>query len=498
LPGYCGTFDAVSGGVGTPVPFEMTDGSRRAAAFERIERPVFALDGDWRFSYVNDGARRLLTDGRELEGRIVWDALPGVMDTGIPETFHEASTTGENRSTTVPFGGNRHVELQVFPGEEGMTVLLEDVTERHRQRQHRRRYETAFNAADDPIYVLDANGRFREVNDAMVALTGYEEDELLGESMALLLDAAELERAEERIQTTMAEDEASVGTIETTIRTAGGERRTCAVNVALLPDDEGMRGTVGVMRDVTDRAQREQRLAVLDRVLRHNIRNEMNVVMGRARIAQRQADEEMADHLGKILEKAEDLVAVSRAVRRFADALDPGLGTAQPRDAVDSVRLIVDDLREEFPDAELRLVVRDTGWMRAHESVFAAVEEVIRNGIEHTGVDVPRVVVTLDTTGPPGEGEVTVEVADNGPGMPEDERSVLTEGGETQLTHASGIGLWLVNWAVTKSGGDLGFEENEPTGSVVTMRLPRVPRPPEDGESPEGSPGAGARTDGGS
>jgi PAS domain S-box-containing protein len=477
----------------------MTDGSRREAAFERIERPVFALDDDWRFTYVNDEARRLLTDGRELEGRIVWDALPGVMDTEIPETFHEASTTGETGRTTVPFGENRYVELQVFPGDGGMTVLLEDVTERQRQRQHRRRYETAFNAADDPIYVLDANGRFREVNDAMVALTGYDEDELLGASMSLLLDADELERAEERIQAEIAENEGSIGTIETTVRTAAGEPRTCAVNVAPLPDDEGMRGTVGVMRDVTGRTQREQRLAVLDRVLRHNIRNEMNVVMGRARIAQRQASGDVEDHVAKILEKAEDLVDVSQAVRRFADALDPGLGTAQPRDAVDAVRLIVEDLREEFPGAELRLVVRDTGWMRAHESVFAAVEEVIRNGIEHTGVGTPQVAVTLDTTGPPDEGEVTVEVADNGPGMPEDERSVLTEGGETKLTHASGIGLWLVNWSVTKSGGRLAFEENEPTGSVVTIRLPRVPRPADgDDESLEERPGAGARTDGGS
>jgi PAS domain S-box-containing protein len=480
----------------------MTEGSGARAAFERIERPVFALDRDWRFDYVNDPARRLLTDGRELEGRIVWDALPGVMDTEIPETFHEARTTGESRSTTVPLGANRFVEFQVYPGnrerdEAAMTVLLEDVTERQRQRQHRQRYETAFNAADDPIYVLDESGTFREVNEAMVELTGYDEDELLGASMSLLLEAEELQRAEERIQEAVLENEESVGTIETAIHTAGGDRRTCAVNVALLPDDGGVQGTVGVMRDVTDRTQREQRLAVLDRVLRHNIRNEMNVVMGRARIAQRQASEEVEEHVGKILEKAEDLVAVSQAVRRFADALDPGLGTAQPRSVVDSVRLIVDDLREEYPEADLRLVVRTKGWMRAHESVFAAVEEVIRNGVEHTEDEAPTVEVTVEATGPPGEGEVAIEVADEGPGMPKAERSVLTEGGETQLTHASGIGLWLVNWAVTKSGGDLAFTENDPTGSVVTMRLPRVARPAEEEEGVEDGAEADARADGG-
>lgn len=465
-------------GQGRHTTAAMTDDGP-LAAFERIERPVFALDPAWRFVYLNDAAREFLA-GSDLEGDVIWDALPGVMDTGLPETFHEARTAGETRRTTVPMGDDRRIEFQAFPGDdEELTVLMQDVTERYRQRQHRERYEAAFTAADDPIYVLDGEGRMREVNDAMVELTGYDREALLGRSMALLLDPEEMERAERRIRETVLEGDESVGTIETTVETAAGERRSVAVSVALLPEDHPVTGTVGVIRDVTDRRRREQRLAVLDRVLRHNIRNEMTVVMGQAQVAERKASDEVVDHLEKIEAKAQELTDVSQAVRRFSDALDPDLGTARPRDTVDVVTSTVEDLREEH-DADIAVTVREPAWMRAHESVTAAIEEVVRNAVVHVEDRDPEVWVTVDATGPPGEGEVVVEVADNGPGLPEAERKVLTGGEQTQLTHASGIGLWLVNWAVTKSGGGLSFDENDPRGSVVTVRLPRV-APPDDG-----------------
>jgi signal transduction histidine kinase len=64
-----------------------------------------------------------------------------------------------------------------------------------------------------------------------------------------------------------------------------------------------------------------------------------------------------------------------------------------------------------------------------------------------------------------------VSVADDGPGIPDHERAVLTDGEETALEHGSGLGLWLVHWVVERSGGRLSFAENDPRGSVVRMDL---------------------------
>lgn len=447
------------------------DGTATETVLDRVDRPVFALDDDWRFTYLNGGAERLLNVVREeLLGRVIWDALPGVMETDLPAAFHGAITEGETRRTTVPVNGDRRVEFETHPGEGGVTVLLRDVTD-ERERDHRlRRYETAFNAADDPIYVLDTRGEFREVNDAMVEMTGYDRDRLVGSHISLVMSQEEIDRAERRIRETVVEDDQSVGTIEATFTTAAGARRDCEVSVALLPEDGGIAGTVGVVRDVTDRRQREQRLAVLDRVLRHNIRNEMNLVIGQAEVAKGMADDDVAEHLDAILSTSRELVDLSRDIRRFSDALDPGLGEARPRDATDSVTAIVDDV-ERDQDAEILVTVEEEARFYAHESVFAAIEELLRNAVLHNDSEDPTVECTVGVEG----DRVAVEVADDGPGLPDPEREVLVEGDETPLTHASGLGLWLVNWAVTKSGGHLTFAENEPQGSVVTIHLPRAP-----------------------
>jgi signal transduction histidine kinase len=104
----------------------------------------------------------------------------------------------------------------------------------------------------------------------------------------------------------------------------------------------------------------------------------------------------------------------------------------------------------------------------------------------------------------PDEGIVLVQVADDGPGLPEMERRVLAEGSERPLSHMEGIGLWLVNWTVTSSGGSLavdtggteGTNGSGTAGTVVEMRFPRADPPAGGGDdgSGRGRPGAASRS----
>jgi signal transduction histidine kinase len=94
--------------------------------------------------------------------------------------------------------------------------------------------------------------------------------------------------------------------------------------------------------------------------------------------------------------------------------------------------------------------------------------ELIENGLEHAEHDSPHVEISVRRT---PSGAVEIAVADNGPGLPEREREIITGETETQLKHGQGIGLWFVRWAVTQLGGDLKFKQNDPTGTVVTIRL---------------------------
>lgn len=109
-----------------------------------------------------------------------------------------------------------------------------------------------------------------------------------------------------------------------------------------------------------------------------------------------------------------------------------------------------------------------------------ALEEVLENALEHTGRDEPSVALAVGST----SSSVSIRVRDDGSVIQERERAVLTEREETTMRHGSGVGLWLVYWAVTRPGGELEFTENEPRGSVVEIRIPdRTPAGESERES---------------
>lgn len=93
---------------------------------------------------------------------------------------------------------------------------------------------------------------------------------------------------------------------------------------------------------------------------------------------------------------------------------------------------------------------------------------MVENSLKHSDTDAPCVHITVREE---PDGGTEVIVADNGPGIPNLEQEALADGRETQLKHGRGIGLWFVNWAVTQLGGELEFDRNDTTGSIVTVRL---------------------------
>lgn len=217
-----------------------------------------------------------------------------------------------------------------------------------------------------------------------------------------------------------------------------------------------------VLRDVTDRETREQRLSVLNRVLRHNVRNKLDVILARADLV---ADDELRQG---IRESATDLLALSNKARDAEAMMMDSTESPEPVDVSAVVRNVAEEFRTETPDAEISVTCPEELTISSHRSILDNVlTELVDNAVTHSN-DEPTVDISASRV---SDGAVEVSVADDGPGIPERERQILADGTETQLEHANGIGLWFVNWAVVQLGGDLSFAENDPKGSVVTVRL---------------------------
>ncbi|MFB6164106.1 MAG: histidine kinase N-terminal 7TM domain-containing protein [Haloarculaceae archaeon] len=253
-------------------------------------------------------------------------------------------------------------------------------------------------------------------------------------------------------------------------------------------------GTLVSLRDVTEARQREQRLNVLNRALRHDLRNEANVILGYAELGRKNHSD--AEWVDAILEHVGGMVELSRKVRRLEQALD-GESVAPTRvDVAAVVASAVDDLENERPDVDVETVLPDGCHAAAIELFDEAVRNALENAVEHNDNPEPLIEVSV-TVRRTDDGEVEIRIADNGPGIPEDERAVLLRGRETQLEHVSGLGLWIINWIVTESGGTIDIEPNDPRGSVVTMCLPAADDVPADAAgagsaaTPDGAPGSG-------
>ena len=98
---------------------------------ERIGEGVFALGADWRFSYLNRHAERVLarltgSPSNDLIGTLIWD-LPVLADSSLGRALHRAHAEQIAVMHEVLDSGNRGtVEVRVYPSEDGLTVLLRE------------------------------------------------------------------------------------------------------------------------------------------------------------------------------------------------------------------------------------------------------------------------------------------------------------------------------------------------------------------------------------
>ncbi|WP_299335049.1 ATP-binding protein [Haloplanus sp.] len=307
----------------------------------------------------------------------------------------------------------------------------------------------------EALVVLDWNDHVLDVNETAAELFDGSTEGMIGEPVRTVIDG--LERTE-----------LPTGATETVaLRTSEGRRRfqftVSAVKDATTNDEGNPVARTVLFRDITDRETREQRLAVLNRILRHNVRNDLDVVLA---YADHVDDEELRTG---IRECTTDLLELSSKVREAETVMTESTDSPESVDLTDVAGAVVDQFRSENESADISLVRPDEVTISSHRAVLRRVLfELVENALEHTTADTPRVELSVREV---PDGTVELSVADDGPGIPEREREILAAGTETQLEHGQGIGLWFVNWAITQLGGEIQFRENDPEGSVVTVRL---------------------------
>ena len=401
---------------------------------------------------------------------------PGDQET-IRDAVERATTEGESYDREVrivrPDGEVRWVRTLGEPWhEDGETVgvrgTFQDINDRKQREQELERHRNVIQAVDDGVYALDEEGHFELVNDAMSELTGYDTEELLGEHTSYIKSDAMVEQAESAVRSRIFnEPEGDEATLELEIQRDDGSEFPAEDHMTLLWDDDGERfdGTAGIIRNITERKEREQelqttneQLEVLNRILRHDIRNDVQVIQGWAEKLQSELPATYQDELQRILRTNENTKELTENGRELIQSFTQDELESEPVRLDGIVEGELESARSRYSDADFTV---DGSLPAAVVSANGALSSVVRN-LLNNAVQHNRGQVTVTVRVQQDDDAVRLLVVDNGPGVPDDKKEKIFGKGERGLeSDGTGIGLYLVNQLVQSYGGDVWVEDSE-------------------------------------
>lgn len=323
------------------------------------------------------------------------------------------------------------------------------------------------------IWIVSDPGTFDYVSAGSEALWGISAETIQEEPSKLLdrIHPDDLETVLSHMET--APEQISEESYESrAVRPDGTVRWIHTRQIPVRDTDGTLRRVVGICTDITKLKRREQEFEALNRILRHDIRNDMGIILGWGEFLETHVDDDGDALLEKMMSAADDVVELTEIARDYAETISSG-GDMETRPV--SLRAALEKeiqlRREFFPQAEFRTVGEITDVeVIANEMLSSVFRNLLNNAVQHNDTDEPVVDVRVDVQ----TDNVVVDIVDNGPGIsPEMRDSIFNEGQKGLHSTGTGIGLFLVRTLMEQYGGDIWVTDNTPTGAAFHVEFVR-------------------------
>ncbi|MEF8771463.1 PAS domain-containing sensor histidine kinase [Halodesulfurarchaeum sp.] len=362
--------------------------------------------------------------------------------------------------------------------------IHQDIDEQKRaeraRKQSQKRLRQIIDLVPDPIFLKNHDGEYLLANAAVGKIFGLAPEEMIGKT------EREMGMSEERFERYREEDREVIESGESLMiperqaRTADGDVLT--LQTILIPYESvgsDPDGILGYARNITERTEYERALErqrddleLLNQVVRHDIRNDLQLVLSYAEMLEKHVETGDKEYVRQVLEAARDAVDITETARDVTEIL---LQQQTERSPVDLKGVLEHEIQDVRPSNERALITVNGTIPQVEVLADNLLESVFRNllsnAINHNDKEVPEVTVSATTA----DEVVRIRIADNGPGIPDEQKERIFEQGETGIDSVgTGIGLYLVQTLVDRYGGQIWIEDNDPEGSVFVIELPIV------------------------
>lgn len=308
---------------------------------------------------------------------------------------------------------------------------------------------TVMDQVDEGVVVIDTNQTMVDYNNAARQLLTLPESSV-GRAAQECFDPIDGFELDDQ----MLEDRET----EATIETEAGERIVDIKESPLYDKRGSLIGQTVLLRDVTEERtwqrqieQQNEQLEQFAQVVSHDLRNPLNVASGHLSLV-KDGSEESIDKVETSLNRMESIIEDVLTLARQGQSIGETESVALKAQAEDAWNQVDTAEATVILDCDRTIVADPDRLLQLFENLF-------RNAVEHGGEDV---TVTV------GADESHFYVADDGPGIPDNERDSVLESGYTTAEEGTGFGLAIVTqiaqahgWMVTVTDSATGGSQFE-------------------------------------
>jgi len=340
--------------------------------------------------------------------------------------------------------------------------------EKERLRESEKKYRELVENANSIILKYDKEGNILSMNEYGLKFFGYKEEDLIGKKfIGLITPAIEStgRHLDDLLLEVFSDVEKHPQNINENIKKNGERVWVLWTNRPIKDENDNLIGLFSVGTDVTDRKKAEdnvqrlnETLRVLNKILRHDILNDLTVVMSACDMIQVD-DQRLKQKASKAIMKSVSLIEQMRSLENALVSEEVLAGK--------SLGSIVESVVNNYPN--IKFSIKGECTVLCDGAIYSAIDNIVRNAVVHGKTE--RIDISIHEK----DAHCELRIADYGKGIPLDIKDKIFEEGESfGDTRGSGLGLYIVKKVIERYGGEISVEGNKPRGAVFVLKLKKA------------------------